>query len=86
MEVYLTRPVASRRFPPIGIDRYHRSGFAGYEIERSDCDTTLWTLRGLQRLCVKFEAAETILAYGFVGRRIEEINKHKLLRVSGKIV
>ena len=37
-------------------------------------------------LCVKFEAAESILAYRFVRGRIKEINKHEFFRVPCKIV
>ena len=41
----------------------------------------LRTLRGLQRLGVKFEAAESILAYRSIGLGIEEIDQHELFRV-----
>ena len=88
MEVYLTRSVGSRRFRLLVWTDMDRSGFGGRVqiFERSDCYTTLRTLSGLQRLCVKFEAAESILAYGFVGCRIEEIDKHKFFRVSREII
>jgi hypothetical protein len=46
----------------------------------------LWAFGRPDRLCVKFEPAEPILAYGFVGGGIEEVNQHELFRMSGKII
>jgi hypothetical protein len=46
----------------------------------------LRTLRRSQRLYVKLEAAESILAYGFVGVGIEEVDQHEFFRVPRKIV
>src|SRR4030095_284411 len=46
----------------------------------------LRTLHRSHRLCVKFEPAESILAYGFVGVGIEEVDQHELFRVPRKIV
>jgi hypothetical protein len=43
-------------------------------------------VRRSHRLCVEFEPAESIFAYGFVGVGIEEIDQHELFRVAGKIV
>ena len=60
-------------------------GSAANDVSRGGA-LRLRTLRGLQRLGVKFEAAESILAYRFVGGRIEEINKHEFFRVSCKII
>src|SRR6266511_2033679 len=49
-------------------------------------DLYLRTLRRQHRLCVKFEPAKSILAYGFVGVGIEEVDQHELFRVPRKIV
>ena len=46
----------------------------------------LRTLRRAHRFCVKFEPAESILTYRFVGVGVEEVDQHELLRVPGKIV
>lgn len=85
VEVYSTPCMRSRRFRAVSLGRYQPKRGRRKVIELSVA-IILRTLRGLQRLCVKFEAAESILAYRFVGGRIEEINKHEFFRVSCKII
>lgn len=85
VEVYSTPCMRSRRFRAVSLGRYKPKRGRREGIELSVA-IILRTLRGLQRLCVKFEAAESILAYGFVAGRIEEINKHEFFRVSCKII
>lgn len=46
----------------------------------------LWPIRCPDRLCVKLEPAEPILAYWFLGLCIEEIDQHELFRMPSKIV
>jgi hypothetical protein len=46
----------------------------------------LWPVRRSQGYIVKFEPTEAILAYGFVGIHIEEIDEHELVRMTCKII
>ena len=46
----------------------------------------LRTLSRPHSRCVKLEAAESILAYGFIGVGIEEVDQHEFFRVTRKIV
>ncbi len=50
-------------------------------MRKKHTDLFLRSLRRAHGLCVKFEAAESILPYRSIGLGIEEIDQHELFRV-----